>query len=95
MPEGAPAADRWVLFWSDEPAVAGGRPGKGGAKGFKGARSDKTGKSGKGVAKAGVVARGGEAAAPAADTEDQPHGQRLEFSLDQIEKARLVPKLVF
>jgi hypothetical protein len=80
-----------VLFWTDEPADASGRrPGKGGAKGFKGA---KTGRSGKGVAKAGVAARGGKAVVQAAD--EQPHGQRLEFSLDQIEKARLVPKLVF
>ena len=27
--------------------------------------------------------------------EEEPQGQRLEFSLDQIEKARLVPKLAF
>jgi ribosome maturation factor RimP len=88
---GQAAPDRWVLFWTDEPADASGRrPGKGGAKGFKGA---KTGRSGKGVAKAGVAARGGKAVVQAAD--EQPHGQRLEFSLDQIEKARLVPKLVF
>ena len=85
--------DRWVLFWSDEPAVAQGRKaGKGVAKAFKGA---KTGKSGKGVAKAGVAARGGKATAQATGIEEQPQGQRLEFSLDQIEKARLVPKLVF
>jgi ribosome maturation factor RimP len=89
----ANVSERWVLFWSDDPAEAPGRrPGKGGAKGFKGAR---TGRSGKGVAKAGVAARGGKAAARAIESEEQPQGQRLEFSLDQIEKARLVPKLVF
>jgi hypothetical protein len=42
-----------------------------------------------------VAARGGKAAAAAAGTEEEPQGQRLEFSLDQIEKARLVPKLAF
>lgn len=87
------ASGRWVLFWSDEPAVAPGRRGaKGGAAGFKGAR---TGRSGKGVAKAGVAARGGKAVVGGAGAEEEPQGQRLEFSLDQIEKARLVPKLAF
>ena len=86
------APGRWVLFWSDEPAAAPVRKGgKAGAGGFKGAR---TGRSGKGVAKAGVAARGGKAAA-GAGSEEEPQGQRLEFSLDQIEKARLVPKLAF
>jgi len=84
---GVPA--HWVLYWSDEPAVA---PGRKGAKAFKGA---KTGRSGKGVAKAGVAARGGKGAADGAMNEEQPQGQRLEFTLDQIEKARLVPKLAF
>jgi ribosome maturation factor RimP len=86
------ASGRWVLFWSDEPAVATARRGGKAGAGFKGAR---TGRSGKGVAKAGVAARGGKAAAAAAATEEEPQGQRLEFSLDQIEKARLVPKLAF
>jgi ribosome maturation factor RimP len=97
-PEGAVAPEamkdaavpaRWVLYWSDEPAVV---PGRKGAKAFKGA---KTGRSGKGVAKAGVAARGGKSAADGAANEEQPQGQRLEFTLDQIEKARLVPKLAF
>jgi len=88
------ASGRWVLFWSDEPAAAPVRKGaKAGGGGSKGAR---TGRSGKGVAKAGVAARGGKAAAAGgAGTEEEPQGQRLEFSLDQIEKARLVPKLAF
>jgi ribosome maturation factor RimP len=84
------ASARWVLFWSDEPAVTTAR--RGGRAGPKGAR---TGRSGKGAAKAGVAARGGKAAAEGAGTEEEPQGQRLEFSLDQIEKARLVPKLAF
>jgi len=87
------ASGRWVLFWSDEPAVAPGRKGaKARGAGSKGA---KTGRSGKGVAKAGVAARGDKAAAGGVETEEEPQGQRLEFSLDQIEKARLVPKLAF
>jgi ribosome maturation factor RimP len=83
---------RWVLFWSDEPAEPVRKGGKGGAGGFKGAR---TGRSGKGVAKAGAAARGGKVAVDGGATDEEPQGQRLEFSLDQIEKARLVPKLAF
>lgn len=83
-PQAAPS--RWVLFWSDEPAVAPVR------KGAKGGRGAKSGKSGKGSARAAVAARRG---AGGAGVEEQPQGQRLEFTLDQIEKARLVPKLVF
>ena len=90
---GTPA--RWVLFWSDEPAVAPGRKGGKGGKGGKGARNARTGKSGKGSAKAAAAARSGAAADDGAGAEVQPQGQRLEFTLDQIEKARLVPKLVF
>jgi ribosome maturation factor RimP len=86
------AAARWVLFWSDEPAVVPTRKGKGAGAGNKGAR---VGRSGKGVAKAGAAARGGKAVAGGAGTEEEPQGQRLEFSLDQVEKARLVPKLAF
>ena len=98
----AASVDRWVLFWSDEPAQVPGRKGgkgKGGVKG--GFKGTKTGKSGKGVAKAAVSARGGKVAGTAAAASDpggldeQPQGQLLEFTLDQIEKARLVPKLVF
>jgi ribosome maturation factor RimP len=84
------ASGRWVLFWSDEPAVATVRRGGKAGGGSKGAR---TGRSGKGAAKAGVAARGGKVAADGAA--EEPQGQRLEFSLDQIEKARLVPKLAF
>jgi ribosome maturation factor RimP len=86
------AAARWVLYWSDEPAVVPARKGKGAGAGHKGARA---GRSGKGVAKAGAAARGGKPGAGGAATEEEPQGQRLEFSLDQIEKARLVPKLAF
>jgi ribosome maturation factor RimP len=87
---GAPGVpSSWVLFWTDEPAVVPGR------KGAKGARGAKGGKSGKGSAKAAVAARRGMSATDGAASEDQPQGQRLEFTLDQIEKARLVPKLVF
>ena len=102
---GGPDGDSgWCLYWSDEPAAApghkGGKAARGGKGGFKGAKS---GKSGKGVAKAAVAARGGKsaddgAALAAADDEGveaQSQGQRLEFTLDQIEKARLMPKLVF
>jgi ribosome maturation factor RimP len=86
------ASARWVLFWSDEPAVATVRRGGKAGGGAKGAKS---GRSGKGAARAGVAARGGKAAADKAGAEEEPQGQRLEFSLDQIEKARLVPKLAF
>jgi ribosome maturation factor RimP len=81
---------QWVLLWSDEPPPP---PGRKGAKGSKSARGGKAGKSGKGAAKAAVAARSG--AARDAGPEVPPQGQRLEFTLDQIEKARLVPKLVF
>jgi ribosome maturation factor RimP len=98
----AAGGDRWVLLWSDEPVQAPGRKGGKGKAGVKGGfKSTKTGKSGKGVAKAAVTARGGKAAGAAPGASDaggideQPQGQRLEFTLDQIEKARLVPKLVF
>lgn len=91
------------------PGRKGGKGEKAGAKaGFKSAKSGFKGgkggsKGGKGVAKTGVVAPGGEAAAAESATagaddsgiEEQPRGQRLEFTLDQIEKARLVPRLVF
>lgn len=83
---------QWVLMWSDEPVEP---PGRRGGRGRNArARGARTGRSGKGAAKAAVVARSG-AAASGAGPEEQPQGQRLEFTLDQIEKARLVPKLVF
>jgi ribosome maturation factor RimP len=86
--------EQWVLMWSDEPAEP---PGRKGARGrnAKAGRGAKAGRSGKGAAKAAVAAR--SAAAPDGGTgpQEQPQGQRLEFTLDQIEKARLVPKLVF
>jgi len=87
-----PAPMQWVLLWSDEPAEPAGRKG---GKGSKGGRAARTGKSGKGAAKAAVAARSGAAAEGGAGPQEQPQGQRLEFTLDQIEKARLVPKLVF
>jgi ribosome maturation factor RimP len=93
------AGPGWVLYWSDEPAQA---PVRKGGKPMKGGKAAKSGKSGKGVAKAAGAARGGRPAgggSPSGENgegiEEQPRGQRLEFSLDQIEKARLVPKLVF
>jgi ribosome maturation factor RimP len=84
---GAGVIGQWVLLWSDEPPAVPGR------KGARNARGGKAGKSGKGAAKAAVAARSG--AARGAGPEVPPQGQRLEFTLDQIEKARLVPKLVF
>lgn len=99
-------ASRWVLYWSDEPAMApAGRGAKGRARGSAGGA--KGGRSGKGAARAAVAARGHKGAAPVQSgsgdeggavgtgAEGQPQGQRLDFTLDQIEKARLVPKLVF
>jgi ribosome maturation factor RimP len=85
---------QWVLMWSDEPAVP---PGRKGGKGRNagGGRGPRTGRSGKGAAKAAVAARSGGAVEGGAGPDEQPQGQRLEFTLDQIEKARLVPKLVF
>ena len=85
---------QWVLMWSDEPAEP---PGRKGAKGrnARGGRGARTGRSGKGAAKAAVAARSGALADGGTGPEEQPQGQRLEFTLDQIEKARLVPKLVF
>jgi ribosome maturation factor RimP len=83
---------RWVLHWSDEPAQA---PVRGRAK--VGARTGRSPRSGKGARKsvkagakdAGTVA-GGDAGSASSGT-----GGRLEFTLDQVEKARLVPKLAF
>jgi ribosome maturation factor RimP len=83
---------QWVLMWSDEPADP---PGRRGGKGRHagGGRGARTGRSGKGAAKAAVAARSADGGGAAPD--EQPQGRRLEFTLDQIEKARLVPKLVF
>lgn len=90
-------AARWVLHWSDEPEPTKGRGGRGKAPGGAG-RHPRAGKGAKG-------AKGGKAAAAAAAAQgaDAPEGAvaeaaqggRLEFTLDQIEKARLVPKLAF
>ncbi len=85
---------QWVLMWSDEPAEPQGRKGAKGRNARAG-RGARTGRSGKGAAKAAVAARSGAVADCGAGPEEQPQGQRLEFTLDQIEKARLVPKLVF
>jgi ribosome maturation factor RimP len=91
----------WVLYWSDEPAPAPGGKGARGGKGNKAGKGVKGGRSGKGVAKAAVAARGANGTMGAgpdgtgAGIDAPPPGQRLEFTLDQIEKARLVPKLVF
>ena len=90
----AAAAVAGGVLLSAEDSSAKRRGGKGG-KGGKGARNARTGKSGKGSAKAAAAARSGAAADDGAGAEVQPQGQRLEFTLDQIEKARLVPKLVF
>jgi ribosome maturation factor RimP len=83
---------QWVLMWSDEPAEPPGRTKGRNARGGRGAR---TGRSGKGAARAAVAARSGSVAGAGTGPQEQPQGQRLEFTLDQIEKARLVPKLVF
>jgi len=93
--EGDAPPAQWVLLWSDEPAEVPGRRGAKGSKAAKGGRGARTGKSGKGAAKAAVAARSGAAVGGDAGPQEQPQGQRLEFTLDQIEKARLVPKLVF
>ena len=93
----------WVLHWSDEPARApAGRSGKGvrGAKPLKGAKGGGRERSARDVAKVAAVvapAVGGASVASegGAGIEAPSQVQRLEFTLDQIEKARLVPKLVF
>ena len=80
---------RWVLHWSDDPPQA---PARGRARaGTRAGRSPRVGKGArKAVAKdAGTVAGAGEGSASSGT------GGRLEFTLDQVEKARLVPKLAF
>ena len=83
------AEQGWVLVWSDEPepGLRPRRPGerrvkaKGGARrGVKGATVDARSKA----ADAAEKGEGGDAGA-----------RRLEFRLEQVEKARLVPQLAF
>jgi hypothetical protein len=78
------------LTWRDLPPEpqAGRRPGG------KPARRVKGGKTGKAV-KAGPSPRPAEPSAGDSVSDDAPVGQKMVFSLDEIERARLVPKLKF
>ena len=79
--DGESGADRWVLIWRDDPEPAGGRRTRGA-----------------GVPRSAQARRKGAASKAAAGVDGAvrpPDGHWLAFTLDQIEKARLVPKLVF
>jgi ribosome maturation factor RimP len=84
------SGNNWVLLWSDEPEPRlrprrpGERPVRPAARGAgrRGARA------GVGPAAAGTTGSGGA-------TADGPSAHRLEFALEQVEKARLVPQLAF
>jgi len=85
-------AARWVLHWSDEPADAPARGrGAGRARAKAGTRAGRSPRAGKGARKA-VAKDAGENAGSSAGS---CTGGRLEFTLDQVERARLVPKLAF
>ncbi|MGE0802284.1 MAG: ribosome maturation factor RimP [Lautropia sp.] len=95
----AGAAARWVLVWRDEPEAAGaGRRGAGGKRAA-GARSGVKGTGVKGGA-AGSRGRSRATGAAGADGAAQDllgegEPRLLRFTLEQVEKARLVPKLGF
>ncbi len=82
-------AARWVLHWSDEPAQPAVR---GRAK--SGTRAGRSPRAGKGARKASKDA-GADAGGSAGGGAGSGAAGRLEFTLDQVEKARLVPKLAF
>ncbi len=79
--DGESGADRWVLIWRDDPEPSGGRR-------TRGARVPR-------IAQARRKGAASKAAAGVDGTARPPDGHWLAFTLDQIEKARLVPKLVF
>lgn len=80
-------ASRWVLHWSDEPVT----PARGRSRSKAGARAGSSPRAGRGARKAAGKDAGGAAGA----STNPGGGGRLEFTLDQVEKARLVPKLAF
>jgi ribosome maturation factor RimP len=95
---GADTQPRWVLHWSDDPSNAANAPAKSrGGRGKASAKGGRSPRAGKGAKKSGEKAgaagasEGPDALVGAGGT----RGGRLEFTLDQIEKARLVPKLAF
>ena len=83
----------WVLVWSDEPdpAVRPRRPGERRVKAPLRSRA----KGAKGVKGAAAQARSKAADAAAAGEGGDAGARRLEFRLEQVEKARLVPQLAF
>ncbi len=78
------SGDQWVLLWSDEPEAAA-RPRRPGER-----RTPSRPAARKARQVAPAAAGGGESAAGG-----QQAAHRLEFSLEQVEKARLVPQLAF
>ena len=72
----------WVLIWQDDPEPVARRPG-----GVRGRTAPK--------ARPKTARKVGVQAGQEGDGDYLPEGQWLMLSLDQIEKARLVPKLAF
>ncbi|MGE0311066.1 MAG: ribosome maturation factor RimP [Lautropia sp.] len=87
------AGGEWVLNWSDEPKA--GATGRQGRKAPAKAAGRRGAGAGRAAAAKGAAARpavgGGADAAPAGGSGEH----RLVFTLDQVEKARLVPTLAF
>ena len=84
-------AARWVLHWSDEPPAPPARGGRAKA----GTRAGRSPRAGKGARRTVANDAGTVAGTGAGDGASSGTGGRLEFTLDQVEKARLVPKLAF
>lgn len=77
----------WILIWQDDPEPAPRRPGQ--------ARNGRAQPRAKAARPARGTKAGAKAAGEGGDAPSLPEGQWLALSLDQIEKARLVPKLAF
>jgi ribosome maturation factor RimP len=99
-------SSRWVLHWSDQPPEAPGR-GAGRGRGKPGARAGRSARAGKGARKAAAqgagegpdgrsdAGSGADGGGGSGTDAGSGTGGRLEFTLEQVEKARLVPKLAF
>lgn len=87
------AEQGWILVWTDEPEP-GLRPRRPGERRVRGQQAAKAGA--RRVAKGATVDARSKAAGAAGTGEGGDAGaRRLEFRLEQVEKARLVPQLAF
>lgn len=95
--EGANAAQRWALELPDPNAPPAGKPGAKGGKGGKGVgKGSKQGPArGAKAATKHAPAKAVSEAQPAPDASGVETVRRLSFTLDEVERARLVPKVKF